>query len=48
LVPNEAECRSEGHSNPDTETDIIYGHPNADPESEADTNTKRNVLSRCF
>ncbi len=48
LIPHEAECGSEGHPDPDSETDIIYGHTHNDTKSEADTNTKRNSLPRCF
>jgi hypothetical protein len=48
LIPKKAECGSESHANTDSEADIIYRHPNADTESEADANTNRNALSRCF
>jgi hypothetical protein len=48
LVPHETECRSERHPDPDSETDIIDGHPHGDTESEADAGAKRNSLSRCF
>jgi hypothetical protein len=48
LIPHEAECRSEGHSDSDSETDIIDGHTHGDTESEADANTKRNSLPRWF
>lgn len=48
LIPHETECRSERHPDPDSEPDIIYGHPHGDAESEADANTKRNSLPRCF
>ena len=48
MIPRETECRSERHSDPDSETDIIYGHPYGDTESKPDADTKRNSLSRCF
>jgi hypothetical protein len=48
LVPDETECRSERHPDPDSETDIIYGQPHGDTESEADADTNRNSLPRRF
>jgi hypothetical protein len=48
LVPHETECRSERHPDPDSETDIIQGHPHGDTEREADADTKCTALSRCF
>jgi hypothetical protein len=48
LVPAQTECRSEGHTDTDSQTDVIYRYPNADAESKANGNAKRNSLPCCF
>jgi hypothetical protein len=48
LVPDETECRAERHPDPDSETDIIYGHSHGDTDSKADADPKRNSLPRRF
>ena len=47
-VPAQTECRSEGHTDTDSQTDVIYRYPNADAERKADGNAKRNSPPGCF